>query len=307
MLPDSDQTPEANSIIYKYTDRNGVAKILSTRTLRFARPSEMNDPFDVYIEDLFGMDLDEVYERQIDALFDTLLTNPQLLAERCGLSPEKVENSARLVRSSSEGESATLREFFKSIDMTALDPEYKALREAQPALRDHCAHYFRNCGIFCASRTPSNLLMWSHYAEQHRGAVLGFKADLERDSMLAKIEPVTYGDERPFLLDEPGLMSSPTLESSSKSNRRVYLTKSKEWSYEEELRLVIPAEVKPGEPASFNRYYPHELVELFLGCRMSEETRAETIRLARGLNPDMRVFSVSLARRKYALEFSRLV
>jgi hypothetical protein len=266
----------------------------------------MNDPFDVYIEDLFGMDLEEVHERQIDALFETLLTNPQLFAERCGLSPEIVESSAQRVRSYSPDERGTLRQFFKSIDITALDPEYKALREAQPALRDHCAHYFRNCGIFCASRTPSNLLMWSHYAEQHRGAVLGFQADSERDSMLAKIEPVMYSDEPPFLLDAPNLMSSPTLESSSKSNRRVYLTKSKEWSYEEELRLVIPADVQPGQPSSFNRYYPHELVELYLGCRMSEETRPEAMRRAKDLNPDVRIFSVSLARRRYALEFTRL-
>jgi hypothetical protein len=72
-------------------------------------------------------------------------------------------------------------------------------------------------------------------------------------------------------------------------------------------RANVFAGVKPGQPASFNGYYSHELVELFLGCRMSAETRDETIRLARGLNPDMRVFSVSLARRRYALEFSRLV
>ena len=55
-------------IIYKYTDQNGAEKILSTRTLRFARPSEMNDPFDVYIEDLLGMDLEEVHEPNIDIL-----------------------------------------------------------------------------------------------------------------------------------------------------------------------------------------------------------------------------------------------
>jgi hypothetical protein len=62
---ESDHAPIPGTI-YKYTDRIGVEKILSNRMLRFARPSEMNDPFDIYIEDLLGMDLEEVHERAID-------------------------------------------------------------------------------------------------------------------------------------------------------------------------------------------------------------------------------------------------
>ena len=68
-LPDrSDFEGDYTSILYKYTDQNGVEKILSTRTLRFARPSEMNEPCDVYIEDLLGMDLEDVHEPNIDIL-----------------------------------------------------------------------------------------------------------------------------------------------------------------------------------------------------------------------------------------------
>ena len=44
---------EKNPTIYKYTDNSGVRKILKNRTLRFAHTSELNDPFDVYIEDIY--------------------------------------------------------------------------------------------------------------------------------------------------------------------------------------------------------------------------------------------------------------
>jgi hypothetical protein len=153
----------ASQIIYKYTDQNGARKILSTRTLRFGRPSEMNDPFDVYIEDLLGMDLEEMHERGIDTLIDTLANNPQLFANRCGVPLEMALANSERLRNSSEEEKLRIKQIFKSMDLTALDPEYKALRNAQPELRENVAHYLRNAGIFCATKTFANLLMWAHY------------------------------------------------------------------------------------------------------------------------------------------------
>ena len=57
----------------------------------------------------------------------------------------------------------------------------------------HSRYWAKRNGV---SRTPSNLLMWAHYAEQHRGGVLGFLPDVARDSMLTQIEPVAYSDRR---------------------------------------------------------------------------------------------------------------
>ena len=137
MPPESDHAPTP-SIIDKYTDRDGVEKILSNRTLRFARPSEMNDPFDIYIEDLPGMDLEEVHERGIDALCDLLTTNPQEYADRCGVPLESAEASAKILRTASDESTAEIRRYLKSVDVSALSPEYKALRAEQPALRCGC-------------------------------------------------------------------------------------------------------------------------------------------------------------------------
>ena len=303
MAPESDHAPTP-AIIYKYTDQNGVEKILSNRTLRFARPSEMNDPFDVYIEDLLGIDLEEVQERAIDALCDILTKNPQEFADRCGVSLESAEASARILRNASDEHRAEIRRYLKSVDIAALSPEYKALRAEQPALRDAVVGHLRNCAIFCASRTPSNLLMWAHYAEKHRGAVLGFHPDVARDSMLTQIAPVAYSDRRPSLLDDSNLLARPTPESAAAANRRLYLTKSSEWRYEQELRLFIPGDVKAGQDATFKHFYATELVEVYLGCRMSGEIRGRVTELARRLNAEVRVFSVSLAKRKFALDMS---
>lgn len=45
-----------SDIIYKYTDRDGIIKILQNGTLKFASPQDLNDPFDVYVHDLSTVD-----------------------------------------------------------------------------------------------------------------------------------------------------------------------------------------------------------------------------------------------------------
>jgi hypothetical protein len=250
------------------------------------------------------MDLEEVHERGVDALCDLLTMNPQEYADRCGVPLEAAEASAKILRNASDERATEIRRFLKSVDVAALSPDYKALRAEQPALRDAVVSYLRNCAIFCASRTPTNLLMWAHYAEQHRGAVLGFLPDVARDSMLTQIEPVAYSDRRPSLLDDYDLLTRPTPESAAAANRRLYLTKSSEWSYERELRLFIPGDIPPGQAATFKHFYATELVEVYLGCRMSRESREKVTALAKRLNPEVRIFSIILARRKYGLEAS---
>ena len=76
--------------------------------------------------------------------------------------------------------------------------------------------------------------------------------------------------------------------------------------YEEELRLTLPEEIEEGQSATFNTFYANELVEVYLGYRMSDAVKSEIIRLAKGLNPDVRIFTARPAKRKYALEFDHL-
>ncbi|HRH96879.1 MAG TPA: DUF2971 domain-containing protein [Prosthecobacter sp.] len=78
-------------------------------------------------------------------------------------------------------------------------------------------------GFLCLSKTPSNILMWSHYADCHRGMVLEF--DSHHDYFRHGTEDVVYSDRRPSMTlhDE-----HPTTE--------ILRTKSLDWAYEEEVR-----------------------------------------------------------------------
>jgi hypothetical protein len=118
------------------TPTSAVQKILSTRTLRFARASEMNDPFDVYIADLFGMDLDEFFQESAVALFDTLLADPERYAATCRLDPDEIIRKTEYVRSLSNSERMQLREQFRTVDLTELDPEFREFRAMLERQRD---------------------------------------------------------------------------------------------------------------------------------------------------------------------------
>lgn len=102
-------------------------------------------------------------------------------------------------------------------------------------------------GIFCLTSNPKNLLMWSHYAESHKGFVVQFKMDSpffakEYSDTLWQPRKVKYTQKRPaikYLSDtviEPGF---------TEFNDIFFYTKGRIWYYENEYRMLCSLEL-PG-------------------------------------------------------------
>ncbi|MGN4964742.1 DUF2971 domain-containing protein [Aeromonas dhakensis] len=84
-------------------------------------------------------------------------------------------------------------------------------------------------GILCLSRNSSSLLMWSHYADEYKGAVVEFD---EEHEFFTGLFPVIYKANRPkidfhLLKDESGHVRLSEL-----------CYKSMEWDYENEVRVA---------------------------------------------------------------------
>jgi hypothetical protein len=75
-----------------------------------------------------------------------------------------------------------------------------------------------------------NILMWSHYAESHRGFVIEFKSDFIEG---LDIRPVDYSDVRDCLTFE---------DIDEKCFDHIFYKKSTKWKYEQEFRAVLPLE-----------------------------------------------------------------
>ena len=92
---------------------------------------------------------------------------------------------------------------------------------------------FATAVTISAEKNCSSILMWSHYADSHKGAVLALDAKHSFFQDHA-FDPVEYSDEKVFL--------DPTWDEQSKErqsyNRDVIRRKSVQWKYEDEIRAL---------------------------------------------------------------------
>ena len=69
---------------------------------------------------------------------------------------------------------------------------------------------------------------------------------------------------------------------------RVIYAKTKEWEYEQEYRLTIP--MIDEQDWNLMPFHPEEIVAMYLGPKISEETKREFIGLARGIDPEIELY-----------------
>lgn len=219
---------------YKYLPfSEGSLKSLSDSTMKYTCPLDFNDPFDCF----------PYYDTA--GLKDLHKTRPDLLARAArarGLrGAKKITERSRMI--------AELRNRVE-------DGEF-------------AKDLLRGVGVVSLSKNPRNILMWSHYAQYHQGFVLEFRIPLwgyEEDMPLTEQRlmpfPVKYSERRPHV-DVALTNESSLLEDS-------LLTKSVDWQYEEEER-VIDKDRGPG----IHAYRRNEVLSAVItGMRMSSENYA---------------------------------
>lgn len=125
---------------------------------------------------------------------------------------------------------------------------------------EYARAFMLTVGAFCVSRNPCNPLMWAHYADDHKGFLVEFRISMgapkdQLDQMIPL--PVTYSDERP-ILDWASYSADVT---------GYLLTKSRDWAYEEEERILTATD-GPGF-YEYSRYlFLHSVTA---GVRVSKE------------------------------------
>jgi hypothetical protein len=106
-------------------------------------------------------------------------------------------------------------------------------------------HEINNMGVCAFSLTQENRLMWSHYADEHRGICLTYTIpksfiDENIDNLMG-ITKVDYDNSLSdwFLKEVPKLAGHASFEDYAKILLKKALTvKAKEWRYEDEVRFL---------------------------------------------------------------------
>lgn len=114
-------------------------------------------------------------------------------------------------------------------------------------------------GIFCLTELDDSVLMWSHYADNHKGVCISFDLEGSKPSDLWGAQPVQYAEARPEI---------PALRKTGETSEMYHalLRKADFWSYEKEWRVVVAG--RAGEHLSFP---PSTITTVTFGARCTAE------------------------------------
>jgi hypothetical protein len=240
--------------------------LLRTGEMRFSAPRRFNDPWDC--RPLFDAQLGDVTARVAIVIL------------WMGLCSQHVDEG------DAEKQSAVLAKAFE----IARDPsQFDAVAtELSDTWQEQLRRRYR---LLCLSALPDVPLMWSHYANAHRGVCLVFGA---KNPVIGSAWRVEYRDHYPTL---PETLHEKDLVPLS------FLQKAKYWGYEHEYRAIACGQ--PKDDADFVQCdklgYVHGGAQLvtgiIMGCNMPPEDRWEIEQL---LNETPRQIDCFQARRRHS-------
>lgn len=313
-----------NNLIYKYLSYEDALKTIENNSVVLNNPLNYNDPFDCIIDFdendekrvvkllieiafvkemaklLNGDDLKAKWHQKPLIWFDKTMLNfflKIIKKQRFYKSNPMFSLMAKFVLKIAGSKSD---EVSKSIEKT----KKKFIDELLPKLKEK-----RNKALVsCFSARNDSILMWGHYADKHKGICIGYERP-EQD-----FYDVKYTTERTkfplydlacvvascIIFDEKTLLDNEVI---LKKVFKTFLTKSKDWEYEKEIRCLFSLTnnqnlVDIGE-GKFLYKMPNEIEVLYLGCKVKNEQKDQVLKLAK--EKGIKVYQFIESKDKYEL------
>lgn len=146
-----------------------------------------------------------------------------------------------------------------------------------------------NYGIVCFSNSFQSPLMWSHYADKHRGICLGF--DVCTDDCF----DVVYSKSMANFQNK----FKATLDSSNlKEAQKILFIKCKEWGYEKECRIFSPIPIDSSNSQSefnFEQFGERlQLKEVIFGVQNNNDRASLKRFISQYYEGDIKLFRAAL-------------
>lgn len=141
-------------------------------------------------------------------------------------------------------------------------------------------------GVLCFSRSWSNPVLWSHYADKHKGIALGFEIPHSPESPI--LMEVCYVDSPPrHTVEELLAWGEPEMQ-------RLLTTKFTHWKYEDEVRVFVSLEEKEADGRYYFTFSDNLiLTNVILGVRCEAEN-AQIQRLICGFQKPVEIIRARL-------------
>lgn len=161
-----------------------------------------------------------------------------------------------------------------------------------------------NFRILSLAGNRRSTLLWAHYADNHKGLCI----HIDRSVVPFPVaQPVRYTQDYPVL-------HYPLEVDDKEQFIRTFCTKSPEWFYEEEHRIVLfPESYDFQERMMWSEWdgprlliRSEAIVGITLGAMMTEESVTEVLRMAAFRNPKPKVWKARLEHSSFGLVFEEI-
>lgn len=283
--------------LYKYFSNVGHAvDCIKKRSIHLDDPKTFNDPFDATFScpRYTTLDYDETVEKTVDNLIDYVINVP---------TGQQTPHTRQIILSLADYQArGNYNNIIQQRNLT-LNSIYESFLEPPFSYEEFCENInagFKettrvmhlNCKISCFSEVCDSILMWSYYANCHRGVCIEF--DLSRlnnrnplnSDILSKISRVHYTPVRPDMW--------------SSNNHNISFnfltTKADVWSHEHEWRLICDTE---------EEFMPFDCISKVIIGANFDVNAAKYKDLVKAVHTykDLSIHKCMLSSTKYQLEF----
>lgn len=213
-----------STYVYRYySNFEYVLDTVVNRRIYFPSPEELNDPFDC---------------------------RPKFSLLHCKNDPEADWKLYLSYLAKCEYKGISDDEAYKHADAAInknLHKDNKWLSDADKSIKDSIGECLKDFRICSFSKSPRNQMMWAHYADDHKGIVLQFRASDFRD----RVFDIDYYKQPIPLKKYVDAIKKTAEDDETAFAQLTWCSKSDEWSGEDEVRSI-----------SRNKYneYPEEML-----------------------------------------------
>lgn len=148
----------------------------------------------------------------------------------------------------------------------------------------------RDFGIFCVTEDSLNTLMWSYYADSHRGICVGYNAGkLVSSRLFGMGGKVIYRDDFPLIPLFPDENHHHFLD--------LFYTKWTVWTHENEYRFLHT--YRNGKVQELNEDI---ISEVILGCKFHDSDKMTLVPKLLETYPHIKIYEISLNKNCFKLE-----
>jgi len=288
------------SHFFKYASFNTAMRVIKSNSFRWSSPTKFNDPFDHQAGFVLAFGRDE-FVMAMMASIERIIFSDEDVAVTPSSQFSALTLRLRSIRDRLPREQV-LQDLYESA-LASAEILHGSIGQLNSVVQEQLCH----SRVFCVSEKNDNVVMWSHYADEHRGVVFKLRCIDEIDNTLLAARKVDYSDTFLEFLSADQYAQHLTGEAPIDMASlcwSIAFTKHIDWSYEKEWRVHIPLlNEPPGDGYSVYPEDPQVFEAIYLGCRMQPDEISAITSLLKKHLPNTRIYLGKKSTTSFALSF----